>query len=286
MSASPLYVDQAPGTTAPVSSDILDSRFVTKAVPEISPPPRSEFFARYVQTGTPALLKGLGREWPVVKSWTPDELRRRFGGHVVPVARTKVGGALIADPRFGVIRDLEPFGRFIDRMLAPAPTGYMTGRSDELPPSMANELPVPGYCRGEAFVSSKVWVSPAGGAAALHRDLPHNIHLQVYGSKRFILVAPSDGAGVYPSGPLFGIPMLPRIDLRHPDFVRFPRLRDVTLHVADLEPGDAIYIPRLWWHEVRTLQASISANWFFSSGVWAGLVYSADVAKRVMGLSR
>ena len=36
---------------------------------------------------------------------------------------------------------------------------------------------------------------------------------------------------------------------------RFPRFAEAMAHaqVAELEPGDAIYIPALWWHHVESL---------------------------------
>ena len=44
------------------------------------------------------------------------------------------------------------------------------------------------------------------------------------------------------------------VDFDAPDFVRFPRFRDAlaTAQTAVLEPGDAIYIPGMWWHHVRS----------------------------------
>ena len=45
------------------------------------------------------------------------------------------------------------------------------------------------------------------------------------------------------------------VDLRNPDFDRFPRFREAlkTAQVAELEPGDAIFIPSMWWHHVEAL---------------------------------
>ena len=41
-----------------------------------------------------------------------------------------------------------------------------------------------------------------------------------------------------------------------PDFERHPRLREALANalVAELEPGDALYMPPLWWHQVESLE--------------------------------
>ena len=77
-----------------------------------------------------------------------------------------------------------------------------------------------------------------------------------------------------------------RVDIENPDLARFPRLRGVETMVAELEPGDALYIPRRWWHHVRTLQESVSANYWWATGLRAAVVSGADWYKRLRGVSR
>jgi ribosomal protein L16 Arg81 hydroxylase len=56
--------------------------------------------------------------------------------------------------------------------------------------------------------------------------------------------------------------------------------------VAELGPGDVIYIPRGWWHHVRTLDLSISVNFWWARGMRRLLVQAADYVKRVRRISR
>lgn len=80
----------------------------------------------------------------------------------------------------------------------------------------------------------------------------------VDGGRRFTLFAPEQVRNLY-IGPLDFAPTgaamsLARLD--HPEDPRFPRLQDALAHaqVADLRPGDAIYIPPMWWHHVASLE--------------------------------
>jgi hypothetical protein len=46
------------------------------------------------------------------------------------------------------------------------------------------------------------------------------------------------------------------VDLHNPDFGTYPRFREAldTAQVAELEPGDALFIPSMWWHHVEALE--------------------------------
>mgnify|MGYP000193751085 CR=1 FL=1 len=46
------------------------------------------------------------------------------------------------------------------------------------------------------------------------------------------------------------------VDIRQPDLEQFPNYAkaEAVAQQAILEPGDAIYIPALWWHGVESLE--------------------------------
>jgi hypothetical protein len=69
---------------------------------------------------------------------------------------------------------------------------------------------------------------------------------------------PDQIANLYP-GPLDLTPAgqpISLVDVRKPDLDRFPRFAAASrvAEVAELEPGDAVYIPALWWHNVEGLE--------------------------------
>ena len=101
---------------------------------------------------------------------------------------------------------------------------------------------------------SKVWVGTESIAAA-HYDIPSNIACCVLGARRFTLFPPEQIHNLYP-GPLEPTPggqVITMVDLKNPDFEQFPRARQAleTAVVADLEPGDAVFYPSMWWHQVE-----------------------------------
>jgi hypothetical protein len=103
-----------------------------------------------------------------------------------------------------------------------------------------------------------IWMCNQSRVAA-HSDLPDNIACSVVGHRRFTLFPPDQLDNLY-LGPLDLTPAgrpISLVDFHNPDFEKFPKFKQALAHgiVADLEPGDAIYIPSMWWHHVESLDA-------------------------------
>jgi hypothetical protein len=102
-----------------------------------------------------------------------------------------------------------------------------------------------------------IWIGTRTRVAA-HNDFPNNLACCAVGHRRFTLFPPDQFANLY-VGPLDNTPAgrpVSMVDLRDPDFDRYPRFREAlaSAQVAELGPGDAIFIPSMWWHHVEALE--------------------------------
>jgi hypothetical protein len=109
---------------------------------------------------------------------------------------------------------------------------------------------------GERQALASIWIGNRTRIAA-HHDLPDNLACVVAGRRRFTLFPPSELPNLY-IGPLDFTPAgqaVSLIDFAKPDLQRFPRFAQALEHaqVAELQPGDAVFIPSMWWHHVEAL---------------------------------
>jgi hypothetical protein len=120
-----------------------------------------------------------------------------------------------------------------------------------------------------ADATARIWVGNATRVAT-HYDVSSNLACVVAGRRRFTLFPPEQIANLY-VGPLentiAGQPTS-MVNLEAPDLERYPRFAEALQHavVADLEPGDAIFIPSLWWHNVvATSPVNVLVNYWWEA---------------------
>lgn len=119
---------------------------------------------------------------------------------------------------------------------------------------------------------ARLWIGNASSIAT-HYDTSINIACVVAGRRRFTLFPPDQLPNLY-VGPLdhtMAGPPSSMVDPDAPDLARHPRFADALAHaeVAELEPGDAIFIPPIWWHHVRAfdrLNVLVNYWWEHRSG--------------------
>jgi hypothetical protein len=153
-------------------------------------------------------------------------------------------------------------GAFLDGILAsrgvPAASHFYIGSTDldlYLPGLRGeNDLPLTHPMFGHAAPLASIWIGNRTTATA-HYDMSHNLAVCVAGRRSFTLFPPDQITNLYP-GPLEPTPggqVVSMVDFRAPDLDLFPNFADALAvgEVAELEPGDVLFYPALWWHHVE-----------------------------------
>lgn len=213
-------------------------------------------------------MRGLASDWEIVSAGraNPDralQLVVDMDSGIpteVMVAPASERGRFFFGPDmrgFNFSREKASLSHLIERLRefasVPEPMAMYAGATEMARhlPGFAERHPLP-LVRHMGAVA-RIWLGNATQVAT-HFDLSDNIAVVALGKRRFTLFPPDATPDLY-VGPLnitlAGQPVS-MVDPMKPDRRRFPKYgaaEDKALF-ADLEPGDAIYIPTLWWHHV------------------------------------
>ncbi len=103
-----------------------------------------------------------------------------------------------------------------------------------------------------------------------HYDFPDNLACVVCGERRFTLFPPDQVGNLY-VGPLDMTPSgqaISLVDFAAPDLERHPKFAEAMGHgqSAVLRPGDAVFIPSMWWHHIEsTAPFNLLINYWWCS---------------------
>ncbi|MGB3167767.1 MAG: cupin-like domain-containing protein [Alteraurantiacibacter sp.] len=231
--------------------------------------PASTDLATLAAEGRPAVLRGFVKDWPLLDAAARSAeeagamLAQFDSGKPATAMQAPAGegGAYFYTPDmrgFNFTQEKTPLGEVARRVLAlrelaDAPTLY-AGSVDtaEHLPGFESAHPLP-HGFEKAGGRSRIWLGTAS-TVATHMDMTPNIAVCVTGPRAFTVFPPEATGDLY-VGPLHMTPAGPpvsMVDPASPDLQRYPRFaRAAKLALrAELQPGDAIYIPALWWHHV------------------------------------
>ncbi|CAK0858569.1 unnamed protein product [Prorocentrum cordatum] len=231
------------------------------------------------EAGEPFVVAGALEAWPARSKWASlASVDRLIGHRLVPVeVGAAVGGA-------GWREELMPAGRLLRDYLAPscaecsaaegaeaagAAVAYLAQHELlEQCPVLRGDVAAPDLFRSifGPPARANVWLGTRGTVTPCHWDSYNNCLAQVQGSKRAVLLPPAAGPCLYAAESEGGVAAqgnVSSVDVEAPDLERFPAYAGARSVSAELEPGDALFIPRGWWHQIRALSPSISVNFWF-----------------------
>lgn len=254
-------------------------------------PDSHEEFRRLTAPRQPLLFPAAAATWPAVTKWSDAYLREMLEHKEVTVTESR-DGLFEGDPDKGHYHAAQmktmPFGEFFDAILDTPPSNYYLHRQDlrSTLPELRGDV-VEWDLMGEtAYLLPGLWMGPKGSVTQLHHDFADNLFTQVRGEKRVILADPEQ-EGLFHRFPfrLYGKKSSWHLSLvktsTTPDLQRFPEFERVALYDFVMQPGDVLFVPVFWWHELHALsQPTVSVSQW-----WDTRAYE-DVLETVMKLTQ
>jgi Cupin-like domain len=222
---------------------------------------RDDWLQDFVAASRPLVLTGMAADWPALRRWTPAQLREHFGNVVVEVQSGRAG-----DPEFErnklLLRREMTVAELVDRVLDGSGNDlYLTANNQALKrpglaPLLADIGSLPGWVdRAGLPGAALLWFGAAGTLTPLHHDTLMLLHTQIVGRKRWRLASPLQTHRLYNSRSVFS-----PVDLAAPDLKRFPKAADVQVLDVVVGPGETLFVPLGWWHQVEALDLSLSIS--------------------------
>ena len=237
-----------------------------------------------VGKSTPVCYPGLIKEWRAVSKWSIEYFSEKFPTEVLRLEKydpnsnlTYLEQTLIneyVECRFSELMEcfernrgsyaLREYGDIFDNY-----------------PSLLDDLNMFRPFRVDKDSYRSLWIGPEQYVTGMHSDPGPTLVFQIYGEKRVLLYPPSEAGRLYRVDPIKVENGFDRSDLKQkpgkseltalaektgwadvqpfaPDFVRYPRFSGTRGFECILRAGDALYIPDMWWHAVKSLGLTIS----------------------------
>jgi hypothetical protein len=239
------------------------------------------FHAEIRPLGQPAVIRGLKRDWPLVRAGLQspkaavDYLSRFYSDKPIGTltAPSREKGRLFYNREmkgYNFRRSTENMRNVLRGILevqghpeAPA-IAMQAIEAPEMLPGCEAEQPMELVSDAPA----KLWIGNAAHVAP-HYDLKENIACVAVGRRRFTLFPPEQLPNLY-VGPLDNTPAgapISLVQVADPDLEKYPRYAEAlsAAQFAELDPGDVIYIPYMWWHGVQALESfNILVNYWWN----------------------
>ena len=242
-----------------------------------------------LSSSEPVLLKGLVGQWPAVlagmqSATVAADYIRSFDQDIPLIAYQgppDIKGRIFYNEEFtgfNFDRTRQTLNQVLEKLFQvsneSSPPTYYVGSTmiDHWLPGFRAENDI-GLGDREHLMS--IWLGNRSRIAA-HYDFPNNIACSVVGRRRFTLFPPDQAENLY-VGPLEFTPSgqpISLVDTCNPDLAKYPKYEQAMAasFTVDLEPGDALFIPSMWWHHVESLEAfNVLVNyWWRTTPVYQG----------------
>jgi jumonji domain-containing protein 7 len=242
------------------------------------------FEEEYLDHNKPAIITGALSDWDAIGKWSPDYLSSALKTKRVTLAVSREG-QFNYDPNRKIGEEAAryhyaqmDFATAVSAICQDAPGHehyYLMQRSiPEEFPELLQDIKTPAWLDYQR-PAINLWFGSAENVTPLHYDHTNNFFAQVYGRKRLTLFDPMQTDLLYPYPLEASASHLSFIDPEQPDFEKYRKFRQARGLAGVIEPGELLYLPAYWWHHVRSLQISISVNFWWTPGFEQNLLPNA-----------
>jgi hypothetical protein len=222
------------------------------------------FLDDHYAVNRPAVLTREIAAWPALERWNPEYLKRRVGAAAIEYQGGRGDDANYERTKDNHRRTM-PFDGFIDLIEGAGPfndayiTAYNSAQNAAALTPLHDDMRFIDHLLDPQLGApyGMMWIGPGGTFTPLHHDLTNNLLVQVCGSKQVLLLPATATPRLYNDQHVFSrVP-----DLEDADFAAFPDLVGLRGHRVDLNPGEALFIPLGWWHQVVASSFSVSITY-------------------------
>ena len=225
----------------------------------------------------PAILRGLDVGCCVEK-WSADYLAEKVGSKPVSIHVSNTGQMSFLKPKNFEYKTLafdtlvrrsatqEPHKEYFLsetevyylRSLGNDSRGREVANFSQHYPELSNDFLVPKFLDEDSIFSSVLRVASKGVQLWTHYDVMDNLLVQIKGRKRAVLYSPEDVTYLYMDGDKSRV-----VNIDQPDLTVYPEFSKAIGYESIMEPGDILFIPALWFHNMTSLDFSVAVNVFW-----------------------
>lgn len=234
----------------------LGAKAVKKPVPvlESFPSPKT-FYVDYILASLPVVFQNGAKLSPAFKTWSDRDLGLRPEAEttLIDVETRKKEDRKQPTQRMKFTEFLERYETEDEYMVDSLPE-FLRGDVIVPPPLVCDEIL-------QRISDVVMWFSSGGTKSLLHNDDTDNINCLFSGQKEILFLNYTQYRHQFhldhPEGSYSSV------DVDKVDMIKYPGLRNVEFYKAKLFPGDCIYIPYKWMHQVNSIGRNIAVNvWF------------------------
>lgn len=217
---------------------------------------------KLVEKARPFVLRGAASHWGAVQKWNLDFFAENFGDQTMTAKGELLGDdSFIERPIREVVNDLKAgkpvYSGFAEEIFLNNPSLHPDINREDILNMMGakadRKVSLTSFFQRGTISSIQMFIQGAKSHTTYHMTKFHNFFVEIQGAKEWILVDPDWSMGInpYPSSAFY---FISDRDVDTPDspddlYSYIPKVRAV------IHPGDILFIPSYWWHDVRTHQS-------------------------------